>query len=85
MRIVKLNNTMPKQQKPLQKIKQKKEYLQQMCEEMRHKKIKDLSTKELPLFGYVVGFFTPIPLGCVIGLVVGKLAEIGINIFKKKS
>ena len=84
MRITKINSTLPKLQKPLQPIKRKKEDLLQKCSEVRHKSIKDLSIKDIPFAGAVVGLFSPVPFGFLIGYGVGKLIELGIKAFKKK-
>lgn len=84
MRITKINNALPKLQRPLQPIKQKKEDLLQKCSEVKHKRIKDLSTKEIPFLAALIGLFSPIPFGFLIGYGLGKLVEWSVNAFKKK-
>lgn len=84
MRITKINSTLPKLQKPLQPIKRKKEDLLQKCSEVRHKSIKDLSVKEIPFLGALVGLFSPLPFGFLLGYGVGKLIEYSVKFFRKK-
>lgn len=80
MKIMKVTNL----NKPLAPIKRQKENLLLKCNEVRHKKIKDISVKEIPFFGAFLGLFSPLPLGFLIGYGIGKLIELGINFFKKK-
>ncbi len=80
MKIIRINNL----NKPLTPLKRQKENLLLKCDEVRHKKLKDLSSKELPFFGAFVGLFSPLPFGFLIGYGLGKLMELGINFFKKK-
>ena len=84
MRIMKINSSLHKLQKPLHPLKQKKEDLLQKCSEVKYKRIRDLSIKDIPYAGTLVGLFSPIPFGFLIGYGVGKLIELGIKAFKKK-
>ncbi|MCM1004070.1 MAG: hypothetical protein NC408_07000 [Candidatus Gastranaerophilales bacterium] len=84
MRITKINSTFSNLQKPLKPIKQKKDVLMHKCTEVRHKSIKDMSVKDIPLIGALVGLITPLPLGFLIGYGLGKVVELTINAFKKK-
>lgn len=80
MRIMKIPNI----KKPLAPIKQKKNDLLLKCHEVRHKKVKDISVKEIPYLGALMGLFTPIPFGFLVGFGFGKLIEYGVKLFKKK-
>lgn len=80
MKIMRVSNL----NKPLAPIKRKKDDLLLKCHEVRHKKLKDISAKEIPFFGAFLGLFSPLPFGFLIGYGVGKLIELGVNFFKKK-
>lgn len=84
MRIPKINNTITNLNKPLKPIKQKKDNLLKKCSEVRHKRIRDISIKEIPFWGAVIGMFTPLPFGFLIGFGLGKIVEIVISAFRKK-
>lgn len=83
MRVAKINSTMSKLQKPFRPIKRKTDNLMQKCQEIRHKHIKDLTVKEAPYLGALMGLFTPIPFGFLLGFGIGKLVEFGANLFNK--
>ena len=84
MRIPKINNTITNLNKPLKPIKRKKDDLLKKCSEVRHKRIKDLSIKEIPFFGAAIGMFTPLPFGFLIGFGLGKIVEAVISFLRKK-
>lgn len=86
MRISKINIVTPKIKNPAQSIKipVKREDILQKCAEIRQKKFKDLTVKDAPFIGAVLGLFSPIPFGFLVGYGAGKAVELTTNFFKKK-
>ncbi len=85
MKITRINNTLPYIKKPLKPIVKKKDDLMQRCSDVRHKGVKNLTVKDIPYAAAIVGLFTPLPFGWLIGYGVGKVIELTVNKFKKKS
>lgn len=78
-----LNNYKLSKNKLSSSMKYKTEFLDR-CRDVRKKKIKDLTINEIPFLGAAIGLLTPIPLGFIIGFLLGKIVEHGINIYKNK-
>lgn len=84
MKIVEISNTFNRPQKIVNPLKEKKEVFTQKCRDISHKKISEISTKEIPWFAAAIGLILPIPFACIAGFLIGKGVEITINALRKK-